>query len=214
MANAAIPLWQTKITVALRQDPRKTGVLGFLVVVLLIAWARMMISQIHPALASGSSMMPTAAASQMIVPAPGFKPSGSAASLREWLSGPIPPIKRNIFLVKSEYFPQDTAKNSAAITDSGFWSTLEKSLSLQADQKAKRAVVIASLKAEAATLRPTSTVMGPSPRAMINGVLVREGDSVGSFRVLRIEPHGIIVEHEGIRLAIPMGVNQETELGK
>jgi hypothetical protein len=148
--------------------------------------------------------MPAAGASPILSPSPVFKPGGAAASLRGWLSTPIPQINRNDFVVKSEYFPQDATKTNPTPADSGFWSALAKSLSLQADQKEKRDAVIANLKVQAAALRPTSTVMGASPRAMINGALVREGDWVGAFRVLKIEPHGIVVEHEGIRLAVPM----------
>jgi hypothetical protein len=81
---------------------------------------------------------------------------------------------------------------------------LEKSLSLQADQRGKRASLVASLKLDADQVRPQSTMMGTSPRAMINGTLVAEGEEIESFRVLKIEPRGIIVEREGIRLAIPM----------
>jgi hypothetical protein len=46
--------------------------------------------------------------------------------------------------------------------------------------------------------------MGASPKAVIDGGLVGEGDVVASFRVLRIEPRRIIVEREGIKLEIQM----------
>jgi hypothetical protein len=46
--------------------------------------------------------------------------------------------------------------------------------------------------------------MGETPKALIDGELVGEGDMVGSFRVLRIEPRRIIVERDGVRLEIPM----------
>ena len=55
--------------------------------------------------------------------------------------------------------------------------------------------------------------MGPTPKAVINGDLVGEGDVVTSgtvgdtrvvFRVLKIEPRRILVEREGITLSIQM----------
>jgi hypothetical protein len=57
---------------------------------------------------------------------------------------------------------------------------------------------------EAEQLRPTSTIPGANPKAMINGMLVGEGDVVASFRVIKIEARRILVEREGIRLEIPM----------
>jgi hypothetical protein len=143
-------------------------------------------------------------AAPALVSLPAPKPGSAAASLRGWLSTPIPTIARNDFIVKSEYFSADVTKKSDALPQPGFWEALGKSLSVQADQKGKREAQIARLKQQAADLKPTSTVMGTSPRAMINGTLVAEGETVDSFRVLRIESHGIVVQREGIELAIPM----------
>jgi hypothetical protein len=196
--------WQAKVTSALSQDPKKTGVLSVLVLVLVIAWSRMMIGSNHPALAAGSLAMPAGATAQVLPPTPVLKPGSSAAIMREWLSAPIPPITRNDFQIKSEYFPHDTTGTAQAPAPTGFWTTLEKSLSVQADQKEKRDAQIADLKSQAAALRPTSTIMGPSPRAMVNGALVAVGDCVASFRVIKIEARGIIVERDGVRLVIPM----------
>jgi len=186
------------------QDPKKTGVLGALLLILVIVVGRVVIGQGHPNAAVGSMIAPAAAPVRIIMPSPVPKVGGTAALLRAWLSGPVPKLSRNDFLLKSEYFPADTTKTAAALAPEGFWKGIEKYLSLQADQKGKREVVIANLKTQAAALRPSSTVMGPSPRAMVNGAIVREGDMVGGFQVLKIEAHGIVVEQGGIRLAIPM----------
>jgi hypothetical protein len=45
-------------------------------------------------------------------------------------------------------------------------------------------------------------MMGSAPKALVNGKLVQEGDVVASFRVLKIEARGIIVEQKGIKLEI------------
>jgi len=204
MAKTRTTSWQTSLTAALLQDPQKAGVLGVLVLVLVIVCARVMTGQGHPAAAAGSMISPTAAAVRILIPSPIVKPGSTPALVRAWLSAPIPAIGRNDFLVKSEYFPADATKSIALPAARGFWSAVEKFLSLQADQKEKRDAVIASLKTQAAALRPTSTVMGATPRAMVGGTIVRVGDRVGAFRVLKIEAHGIVVEQDGIRLAIPM----------
>jgi len=47
-------------------------------------------------------------------------------------------------------------------------------------------------------------MMGPQPKALVNGEFVGEGSVVASFRVLKIEARRMIVEREGIRLEIVM----------
>jgi hypothetical protein len=131
----------------------------------------------------------------------------SAQRVREWLSEPIKPLTRNLFSVKLDYFPVDGTRAKQGVktaADGEFWGRLEKSLMLRADQRDKRENLAANFRAEAGNLRLDSIMMGPSPKAMINGKLVAEGDVVASFRVLKIEPRRIIVEREGIRLEILM----------
>jgi len=61
-------------------------------------------------------------------------------------------------------------------------------------------------------MRLQSTVMGATPKAVIDERVVSEGDVVAcgsgenrtTFRVLKIEPRRIIVEREGIKLEIQM----------
>jgi hypothetical protein len=74
----------------------------------------------------------------------------------------------------------------------------------KADQRKERQILIENLQLQAMQLRLQSTVMGATPRALLNGDMVREGDVVASFRVLKIEPRRIVVEREGIKLEIPM----------
>jgi hypothetical protein len=89
---------------------------------------------------------------------------------------------------------------------------LEKSLTLRADVRRERQILMENLQQQASQLRLQTTVMGASPKAVIDGELVGEGDVVAarsgdgraSFRVLKIEARRIIVEREGIKLAIQM----------
>jgi hypothetical protein len=196
--------WQTTLTNTLCQDPKKTGVLGFLVVILLTVGGRMLVGGNHPTIAAGSPAMTSPGVPSAFIPSPVIKPGGAAASLRGWLSTPIASIGRNDFLLRSEYVPADATKTSVSAGGYSFWATLAKLVSVNADQTEKRDAVIAGLKVQAAALRPTSTVMGSTPRAMVNGLLVREGDTVNAFRVLKIEPHGIVIARQGVVLAVPM----------
>jgi len=74
----------------------------------------------------------------------------------------------------------------------------------RADVKKERQILVENLARQASQLRLQSTIMGASPKAVIDGGLVGEGDVVATFRVLRIEPRRITVEREGIKLEIQM----------
>jgi hypothetical protein len=126
-------------------------------------------------------------------------------AMQKWAVAPVPQVSRNLFSVRIEYFPVDGSRTTPLQqADDGFWQRLEKSMALQADQRDKRENLIANFKDEAAKLRLESTMMGPEPKAMVNGDLVGEGSVVANFRIVSIEARRIIVEREGIRLEIDM----------
>jgi hypothetical protein len=95
-------------------------------------------------------------------------------------------------------------KDSGTVNDPTFWEKLAKSIDAQADQQHKRENLIQNLRQQAGQLSVTSTLMGPRPKAMVNGVMVGEGEVVAQFRVTEIRARSVIVEREGIRLEIPM----------
>jgi hypothetical protein len=135
------------------------------------------------------------------------KGMGVNPHLDNWAQAPISPISRNLFAIRLEYFPVEGPRNGAGAPDrgeDGFWAKLEKSLVLQADQRDKRENQRANYMARAAQLKLQSTMMGPQPKALVNGELVGEGDVVAEFRVVKIEARRVIVEREGIRLEILM----------
>ena len=134
-------------------------------------------------------------------------PDPAQPELAEWVKSPIAPIGRNLFAVKLDYYPQDGSRSDSTLrapTGDGFWDKLAKSMASKADQRKERQILIENLQLQAMQLRLQSTVMGATPRALLNGDMVREGDVVASFRVLKIEPRRIVVEREGIKLEIPM----------
>jgi hypothetical protein len=234
MSQLGAQAWVEKLSEAARQDPRKTGALGVLLVVLAVMGGRMMLTgDSQPARAAGMSVGNSTSANTRA----GFGPVGAIGSkastgttgnnlsaidldpvatsrannsskrLREWMRAPITPVNRNLFFVKLDYFPSDGSRpalGNRTPADGEFWGRLEKSLMLQADQRDKRENLLANFRDQAAKLRLDSIIWGAQPKAMIEGKLVAEGDVVASFRVLKIEQRRIIVEREGIRLEIQM----------
>jgi hypothetical protein len=186
-----------------KADPKKAGILGVLMVVMVVLFVR-----------AASSSTPTSAqasvngAHSITLPdnLRGLpRPNSAVAELMKWADRPIPPaLTRNFFVVNYEYYPQDGTKPAPApvrlAQGDGFWDQLAKSIAIRADQKLDQEALREKIHREAAALKVQSTMMGASPKALINGQLVGVGDVVASFRVLKIEARGVILEREGIKL--------------
>ncbi len=208
---------QNKIFRAMKADPKKTGVLTLLVVVLAVMWVRMGAGPkggATPAIAGVQSP------ASLVLGGTGasYKSGEVQAALTAWRSAEIPvALERNLFAAKLEYFPKDGTSEAAKVTtpapaSDGFWEKIEKSMSDQADQKREKRVLTENLQGQLALVRLQSTMMGARPKAVINGELVGVGGIVATgsgnsrteFRVLKIEARRVIVEREGIELEIPM----------
>ncbi len=198
-----MPANQTPITIpekvrtALAADPKRTGVLAGLSLILLVLTLRAMRS--GPATA-GASLLPVA--STLNLPSPTGMTAdrhGSSNALIEWLAQPKQFTKRNLFAIRLEAYPKDP-RGAMQPADSNSSDESAKSDASQADQTG----VHDSLTKQAAKLTLQSTFLGPTPMALVNGQLVREGDSIGPFQVVRIEPRRISIQQNGITLQISM----------
>jgi hypothetical protein len=123
------------------------------------------------------------------------------------MSRSISPLSRNLFAVNYDQYPLDGARQSSEPVvrverGDGFWDQLAKSMADRADQIKEHRAHVDSLRAQAAKLKVQSTLMGSSPRALVNGRLVGLGDVVASFRVTKIEARRIVVEREGIKFGL------------
>ena len=192
---------------AVRNDPQKAGVLTVLLVVLGVLQLRLqMTGQDGPSRATASvSESTTDNPSRFGASSSGAKNAPDVqAALREWMDAPAMPLRRNLFAIDLERFPLDGSVTSVSTKSSGFWDDLAKSMTFQADVRKERQILIENLHQQASQLRLQSTMMGATPKAVINGELVEEGEVVAAFRVLKIEARRIIVEREGIKLEIQM----------
>jgi len=187
----------------LLSDPRKATVLGALLLVLGFMIVRTVASAgPQPRAAHGSHP------NLRLTPAGTLEReasrSRSDSPVERWLSTSAPPLGRNLFEIDYELFPTDLTGSQEKVASEGFWDDIAKSMNLRADQQGRRQESVQRVASQAKALQVTSVMMGPKPRAVINGELVGEGEVVASFRVLKIEARRIIVEREGIRLEIQM----------
>lgn len=208
---------QNKVFRAMKADPKKTGVLTLLVVVLAVMWMRMGAGPKGGATTAVASVQAPASVVQGGMGS-SYNSGEVQAALTAWRSAEIPiALDRNLFAAKLEYFPTDGKSEAAKVTtpvaaSDGFWDKLEKSMSDQADQKRVQRVLMENLQGQLASVKLQSTMMGARPKAVIDGELVGVGGIVASgsgdnrteFRVTKIEARRVIVEREGIELEIPM----------
>jgi hypothetical protein len=201
---------------AAKDDPKKAGILAVLVLVMLVMWGKFALTgKSEPASAVGAVNPPAtlAVAGRTVSDnAARLRFSEHAERLSDWTRQPVKPLSRNLFAVNLTYYRRDGSNVAQQDGEQGFWEELAKSRAAQTDQKKARQILIENLQLQASQIKLQSTLMGSTPKAMVNGKLVGIGDVVAvetaeartTFRVLKIEARGMIVEHEGIKLAISM----------
>ncbi len=102
-----------------------------------------------------------------------------------------------------EYFPLADGNLSDDSSDADA-AAKAKSEQAAADEKKERQKLADQLQSEAASLELETTMMGPTPRAMISGALVGEGDMVSDFRVVKITQRFVILESQGVQIELKM----------
>lgn len=195
-----------KALAAARRDPKKASVLLGLVVLMGFMWLRVaMKSDPFPA-SAGASTVAAVTPTSAVEPSFPRRSDATVAAFRDWTHNPIGSLGRNMFAVKLDYYPQDGSQVATlrVPAGSGFWDQVAKSMTARADQKKERRIFVENLQLQAAQLKLQTTLMGAHPRAMINGELVGEGNTIASFRVVKIDARRIVVEREGVMLEIQM----------
>jgi len=169
-----------KIERVLRCDPKRFGVFGGLLVIILVVWARIFFN--GPA---------TATASQLRRPVSTVNDSSRhpvrvAASnpVLDWLAQPKKAVQRNLFAVNMDFFGQAGDRTSPGDTE--------------------QQIPAENLRDASETLKLQSTMMGSTPLAIVNGNLVREGDIVDGFTVVKIQPQQMTVQKDGVTLEVRM----------
>jgi hypothetical protein len=192
-----------------RKDPKKAGVLAFLVVVMAGMWVKVMWRS-EPASASAAAHAPSAAATTPDTDArfvfPSDKRRAAGKTQMFWSKVPTAASGRNLFAVEYDRYPKvnkgpdngTNGESGQAVGDAA------KSGPSPADVKRERQAFAENIREQAAQLKLQTTIMGASPKALVNGQLVGEGDVVAFFRIVKITARGMVIEREGIKLEIQM----------
>jgi hypothetical protein len=186
----------------IKAEPKKAAALLLLMAVLIGMWAKIFLfsepRQVSAGVSSGEKVKVATpyTLNQQLSPA--------SRSLLEWTRKSITGTKRNLFAIKLDYFPVDGSRPMFSGDDAdGFWDQLAKSLAAKADQEKARGILRDNvmMRASRLDLQSTGTFNG-IPKAMVNGTIVQEGDTIDGFRLVQIEAKRIVVELEGIQVQV------------
>jgi hypothetical protein len=185
-----------------KAEPKKAAALLLLGVLLAGMWMKIFLFGDPRAVTAGPLPGDKVKTDRTYIPNQQLSPA--SRSLLEWTRKPITGTKRNLFSIKLDYFPVDGSRPMFSGEDAdGFWDQLAKSLAAKADQEKAKGILRDNVRMRAGRLDLQSTGMfNGKPKAMVNGVIVQEGDTVDSFRIVRIETKGIVVELEGIQVEV------------
>ena len=197
--------WFEKMTGAFRASPGRSSTVGGLVLIFVAAWARLLAMGHTPSAAHGAIGSVAPGAAGAIEPPAQRRPAETGPSLQQWVRQPIGPLTRNPFAIPFDRYPRDGSKTTAqSAQENGYWDLLRKSMSSRADQLEQRQILVDNIRIAAEALKLESTIVGPTPGAIVNGQMVREGSDIAGFHVLKIEARQVVVEREGVKLAVPM----------
>jgi hypothetical protein len=198
--------WLQRFVTAFKANPSRSTIVTFLVAMLIVAWGRVLLGG-HggPSTAHGATNMSGATASSPLTLDSLQKISEEDnSSLQRWANGAAKPLNRNPFTIPLDFYPHDGVSDAGDTTSAGYWDLVKKSMSSRADQQEQRQIILDNVRIAAEQLKLESTILGETPLAMINGEIVHEGSVVAGFHVLKIEARQIVVEREGVKLALLM----------
>jgi hypothetical protein len=206
MTLPTVPNWTEPLLKPMRASPKKFTAMIGLGLVLVIMLGRLLLGGSGPSNASAS--IPSGAAKSGGLARSGedylLDPAQDQTELLQWARQPIVPLQRNLFAVPLDDYRRDGEHGGDLSVGAGFWDQLAKSLSAHADQQEQRQILVDNVRIMAGELKLESIVMGAQPSAMVNGDVVHPGDDIAGFRVVRIEPRMLVIERQGVRLAILM----------
>lgn len=209
--------------VALTSDKRRAGVLGGLVLVALVMWARAALVSSSddggagPAKASASAGSEGAAPNASGNAAPsGGAPAADALSTPDQGAvqlPPVPPLARDLFAYSREYFPEPVQTDSTAQEDP---KSAPAQVEISSDEEEpeetedEQALLV---RADAARwLRLRSLMLGKEPVAVIESTapkdprssVIRVGESIAGFTLVSVAARTVMVERDGVQVELTL----------
>lgn len=180
-------LWNNLVRDLKRERKKAFMVIGLLAVMLLL-WGRLILKEV-PRTASASPAKTTASAKK----AAKAEAKSPVASLRRpaiYVDLPAGPA-RDLFAMDRSLYPQASSDESQPEPKSD-------------DESADDTKVLEALAKSLRGLTLQTTVLGASPRAVINGKVVKPGEQVNGMMLSQVHPRFVVLEKDGKRLKLEM----------
>ena len=200
-SKSTTPNLKDRLLAEVRRDPKKASILGVLALVLLIIGVREVARRAgSPSTGSAATARAFGAngAASLRKPAGAVRVPSLSKGMdqRDGSSTAIPkaPVDRDIFTPNLAYFPiEEKPKPSTVVSSAQI-----------IDPAAKAEAMKLQVQAQAKSLSLQSTVVGAVSTAIINGRVLREGDSISDFQVVEINSRSCKLEKSGIRVVLEM----------
>jgi hypothetical protein len=169
----------------LSKDKKKLGLVLALMAVGLLLWGRLMLKQV-PRTAVAKPAAVAAAANEA--------PAAVTFASRTTVHVDLPDVlSRDPFQIDPSGFPRVEKPEVIQVA--------EKSDTEPVDEKSEAAALVAKA---AHGLSLQTTILGDTPRALINGQLLAPGDKIRGFELKKVLPREVTLEMNGVELRLEM----------
>jgi len=200
----------------IRREKKKAAALGLL----MTAGAVIGVSQFWPhKVATARAKVATNSEDPAVDSSKKTKPESMEAArlqlLNKWLETAAKAPLRNVFAVDYGRYPltsREAAERASELTSETIWDRIAKSESQRADEIEQRRIRQSQLLAAVSRMKLQTTLIKPgaASAAMVDGRLVKIGEKVSvdgdglTFTVVSIDGRQMIVEREGVKIAIAL----------
>ncbi len=183
---------QNRLLTELKRDKKRALLMFVLMGVATVLFARLLLKKPNPAQATAAPAPAVKIGAPPAAPAAPLSPSSEDASpdsgRDDYLNQIDTTIKRDIFSPPESYFPAGQSGKRSYRPITGGRTDAEKE----------------TVWNEAKALTLDSTILSATPRAMIDGQLVRVGDLIKGFSVEEIRSRSVTLGKDGISVSIEM----------
>lgn len=119
-------------------------------------------------------------------------------------------ITRDLFSPNPEFFPAPYSGTDPKVTiidpqaEGGWFGGIGGWIRQKQQARREEVARVAIIRAQAQALSLQSTMLGPSPTALVNGQVLRQGEVIQGFRLQRVDSDSCVVSKDGVDVLLRM----------